>query len=151
MITTPMRLVRVVAAAASAAIGIGIMLHLRKRLRQSALENSVGAAPKPGIKRAGRKAILAIRAVKEMNERAKRRSRESANEGYLAFVSHMKAEAAMEARFLQIELESLHKDGARRTSRRSLFLMIALTPTLTLPQPDPNQMSSFSIRTTCVI
>jgi len=105
-----MRLVRVVAAAASAAIGIGIMLHLRKRLRQSALENSVGAAPKPGIKRAGRKAILAIRAVKEMNERAKRRSRESANEGYLAFVSHMKAEAAMEARFLQIELESLHKN-----------------------------------------
>ena len=48
-----MRLVRVVAAAASAAIGIGIVLHLRKRLRQSALENSVGAAPKPGIKRAG--------------------------------------------------------------------------------------------------
>jgi hypothetical protein len=31
-------------------------------------------------------------------------------EGYLAFVSHMKAEAAMEARFLQTELESLHKN-----------------------------------------
>ena len=105
-----MRLVRVVAAAASAAIGIGIMLHLRKRLRQSALENSVGAAPKPGIKRAGRKAILANRAIKEMNERARRRSRESTKEGYLAFVSHMKAEAAMEARFLQIELETLHPD-----------------------------------------
>jgi hypothetical protein len=146
-----MRVTRLVVAAASAAIGIGVMLHLRKRLRRSALESSVGAAPKHGVQQLGRKALLANRAIKEMNERARRRSRQSTKEGYLAFVSHMKAEAAMEARFLQIELESLHKDGARRTSRRSLFLMIALTPTLTLPQPDPNQMSSFSIRTTCVI
>ena len=30
--------------------------------------------------------------------------------GYFAFVSHMKAEAAMEARFLQIELEALKED-----------------------------------------
>ena len=105
-----MRVGRLFAAAASAAIGIGIMLHLRKRLRRSALENSVAAAPKPGIQRLGRKAVLANRAIKEMNERARRRSRESTKEGYLAFVSHMKAEAAMEARFLQIELESLHQD-----------------------------------------
>ena len=105
-----MRLARVVAAAASAAIGIGIVLHLRKRLRRSALENSVGAAPKHGVQRLGRKVMLANRATKQMNERARRRSRESTNEGYLAFISHMKAEAAMEARFLQIELEALHKD-----------------------------------------
>ena len=105
-----MRVARLVAAAASAAIGIGIVLHLRKRLRRSALESSVEAAPKPGMQRLGRKAILANRAIKEMTERARRRSRESTQEGYLAFVSHMKAEAAMEARFLQIELESLHKD-----------------------------------------
>ena len=44
------------------------------------------------------------------NERGRRRSRESTKEGYLAFVSHMKAEAAMEARFLQTELESRHED-----------------------------------------
>ena len=105
-----MRLGRLVAAAASAAVGIGIVLHLRKRLTRSALENSVEAAPKRGVQRLGRKAMLANRATKQMNERARRRSRQSTNEGFLAFVSHMKAEAAMEARFLQIELEALHKD-----------------------------------------
>ena len=48
--------------------------------------------------------------VMSTNERGRRRSRESTKEGYLAFVSHMKAEAAMEARFLQTELESRHED-----------------------------------------
>ena len=105
-----MRLGRLVAAAASAAVSIGIVLHLRKRLRRSALENSVEAAPKHGVQRLGRKAMLANRATKQMNERARRRSRQSTNEGFLAFVSHMKAEAAMEARFLQTELESRHED-----------------------------------------
>lgn len=94
--------------ALAAAIGIGLALHLRRRMMQSVLESTVERPPSP-LKRAGKKAVLAGRAIKGMKQRASQR-RSVPESGYLAFVSHMKVEAAMEARFIQIELETLHPD-----------------------------------------
>ena len=85
---------------------------LYRRLTRSSLESVVeGGSP---MKRASRKALLANRAAKAFAEKGQERQKRTSaanrmqrasREGFCAFVSHMKAEAAMEARFLQIELE----------------------------------------------
>ena len=76
------------------ATGVGVILLVR-RLQRPALEKIAGGKKKrkPSLTRA--KSVL----------RESRRKSDEPTE-YAAFVSHMKAEAAMEARFLQIELES---------------------------------------------
>ena len=76
------------------ATGVGVILLVR-RLQRPALEKIAGGKKKrkPSLTRA--KSVL----------RESRRTSAAPPE-YAAFVSHMKAEAAMEARFLQIELES---------------------------------------------
>ena len=93
--------------------------------QQHDLENAVGGSS--ALKRAGGKAMLANKAMANIKARRKlssidagrrRPSREGADGGYFAFVSHMKAEAAMEARFLQIELEAISsKEEKRRRDR----------------------------------
>ena len=89
------------AVAAAGGLSIVVALYVHRRLtRGSALDGSP-------LKRAGKKQMLVNRAIKGM--KSKRRSIDERG-SYFAFVSHMKAEAAMEARFLQIELEQLQED-----------------------------------------
>ena len=78
----------------AACAAIAVAMHVRRRNRLSDLENRVGNPKR--------------RALSKRRERNARQL--AANKMYYAFVSHMKVEAAMEARFLQIELESLHDD-----------------------------------------
>ena len=101
-----------VGGAVSAAVLVA--MHLRRRMKQSALENCVGGDM--------RKKALAKR-------RERRKTRQlAADKAYYAFVSHMKVEAAMEARFLQIELEALHAEDEEvkiaRTQQCTHWLLI---------------------------
>ena len=101
---------------AGCAAGVVVIFVLYKKLTRTALDAAVeGASP---LKKAGKKAMLANRAAKQFaaagkveegrkrDTNASRMSRAS-TDGFHSFVSHMKAEAAMEARFLQLELERL--------------------------------------------
>ena len=110
---------KVVAGAVATGVTVALALRIRTYMLNSDLENAVGGSS--ALKRAGGKAMLANKAMANIKARRKlssidagrrRPSREGADGGYLAFVSHMKAEAAMEARFLQIELEAISsKEG----------------------------------------
>ena len=101
---------KAIAIGAASAVGIALIaFEIKRRLSLSSLEASVERAP--SLKAAGRKALLRAKEAKQAkgsDRNIKRRS--IPDHGYFAFVSHMKAEAAMEARFLQIELEALKED-----------------------------------------
>lgn len=78
----------------AACAAIAVAMHVRRRSRLSDLEHRVGNPKRTAL-----------------SKRRERNARQLAtNKMYYAFVSHMKVEAAMEARFLQIELESLNDD-----------------------------------------
>ena len=117
------------------ATGVGVILLVR-RLQRPALEKIAGGKKKrkPSLTRA--KSVL----------RESRRKSDEPTE-YAAFVSHMKAEAAMEARFLQIELESqtgehvfLDSDDLRNLDKlvdhvkaARVLILVQTKPVLTRP------------------
>ena len=89
--------VQLLAGVAAAGVAVAIVLKLRKYLNSSALENAVGDSP---MKRTGKKVMLANKAIKGMKARrgslngtmnAPEMARGAiAENGYSAFVSHMK-------------------------------------------------------------
>ena len=109
---------KVVAGAVATGVTVALALRIRTYMLNSDLENAVGGSS--ALKRAGGKAMLANKAMANIKARRKlssidagrrRPSREGADGGYLAFVSHMKAEAAMEARFLQMSQGHQQQEG----------------------------------------